>query len=110
MEQVVSQGSGSLAQVPGVRIGGKTGTAQTNQFDQDGRERLESWFAGYFDTPLTRYAAVVLFEGGGQGSITAAPVFAALAKQVAELEQDAFWSGYPQEYRQLYHAKEATIQ
>lgn len=92
MKLVVSQGSGQYAQAEGISMGGKTGTAQTNQFDQDGEERLEAWFAGFFDTPVTRYTAVILCEGGGQGSLTAAPIFSRLAQEIYAIDHGRFFS------------------
>jgi penicillin-binding protein A len=73
MEQVVQQGSGELAQIPGVTIAGKTGTAET----QDGL-LPHAWFVCFAPADHPRVAVVVLVEHGGEGATVAAP----LAKQI----------------------------
>jgi peptidoglycan glycosyltransferase len=74
MESVVSNGTGTNAQIPGVRVAGKTGTAQ-NAVGQP----PHSWFVGFAPVDDPRVAVCVFVEnsGGdpnGQGGITAAPI------------------------------------
>ena len=73
--------SGALPE--NVSAGGKTATAQTGRYDEEGDELEEGWFAGFFPAEDPKYVAVVLAEGEGFGNTTAAPVFAALADAVA---------------------------
>jgi peptidoglycan glycosyltransferase len=64
MESVVTSGSGQSAAISGVRVAGKTGTAQT------GEDRPPTvWFVGFApaDNP-TVAVAVVVPDGGGVGS------------------------------------------
>lgn len=79
----VAEGTGRRAQVSGLTVGGKTGSAQTGRFDEQGNEQVEAWFAGFFSTQSGVYAAVVFAEDGGEGSLTAAPVFSELARKIA---------------------------
>lgn len=83
LTDAVGEGTGRRARVSGLTVGGKTGSAQTGRYDEAGNERVEAWFAGYFTTPQGVYAAVVFAEDGGEGSLTAAPVFSALAGKIA---------------------------
>ena len=60
MEQVVQIGTGRLARVPGVRVAGKSGTAQV----QDRGTNLElAWFVAFAPIEKPEIAAVVLLEG-----------------------------------------------
>jgi len=64
MVEVVQQGTGTAAQIPGVRVGGKTGTAE-NPHGED-----HAWFVG-FGGP---YAVAVILENQGFGGVHAAPL------------------------------------
>ena len=75
--------SGALPET--VTAGGKTATAQTGRFDEEGDELEEGWFAGFFPAEDPRYVVVVLAENEGFGNNTAAPVFAAVADGIAAL-------------------------
>lgn len=64
MELVVASGSGQNAQIPGLRVAGKTGTAQ----HAPGRDP-HAWFIGFAPADDPQVAvAVVLEEGGDFGS------------------------------------------
>ena len=69
------EGTGKAAVVPGLRICGKTGTAQV----QDSANRLTGynfWFASFAPFENPRYAVVVLVqsEGKGSGGLVCAPI------------------------------------
>jgi len=67
------EGTGRAAAVPGLRICGKTGTAQVT----DEHNRLvghTAWFISFAPYERPRYAVVVMVEGGGSGGGTCAPV------------------------------------
>jgi len=70
MRRVVEEpgGTGGLARVPGVQVGGKTGTAE-NPHGED-----HAWFVGFapFDHPSI--AIAVLVENAGFGGTAAAPI------------------------------------
>jgi murein DD-endopeptidase MepM/ murein hydrolase activator NlpD len=75
MVSVVEEGSGQSAQVSGLTVGGKTGTAQVG-----GDLLPHSWFAGFAQDESRGVVIVVLVENGGEGSQTAAPIFAEIAE------------------------------
>jgi peptidoglycan glycosyltransferase len=75
MELVVAEGSGRAAQIPGVRVAGKTGTAQQGE----GRPP-HAWFISFAPAEDPQVAVAVLVEDGGSlgneatGGRLAAPV------------------------------------
>jgi penicillin-binding protein A len=71
MEAVVVEGTGTPAQIPGVRVAGKTGTAET----QLGTAVNNVWFIAFAPVPDPRVAvAVTLQRVPGYGASFAAPV------------------------------------
>ncbi|HEY2330124.1 MAG TPA: penicillin-binding transpeptidase domain-containing protein, partial [Verrucomicrobiae bacterium] len=67
------EGTGKAAVVPGLRICGKTGTAQV----QDAHNRVvdeTTWFASFAPYENPRYAVVVMVESGSSGGGTCAPI------------------------------------
>ena len=83
MVAVVNQGTGTNAQIPGVVVGGKTGTAQT----APGRPP-HAWFVGVAPADKPGQAqvavAVVLQNGGGEAEISGNKLAAPIAKAVME--------------------------
>ena len=71
MEAVVTGGTGTAAQIPGIQVAGKTGTAETG-----GAGTLNTtWFIAFAPANAPRVAiAVVLQNQTGAGGATAAPI------------------------------------
>jgi penicillin-binding protein 2 len=68
MQGVVQQGTGTLAQVPGITVAGKTGTAQ-NPHGQD-----HAWFICFAPVDKPKIAIAVLVENAGFGGSISAPI------------------------------------
>jgi penicillin-binding protein 2 len=90
MVQVVSSpmGTAGKAEVPGVALAGKTGTAQ---WGPKKNERLAAWFAGFVPADKPKYAFAALYESeprqtGIHGGTYAAPM---IGKIMGELFKDA---------------------
>jgi cell division protein FtsI/penicillin-binding protein 2 len=82
MEGVVSQGTGTNAAIPGVRVAGKTGTAETPGETCGGSsEANQAWFIGFAPARNPKIAIAATVECTPQfGNDVAAPIF----KDVAE--------------------------
>jgi penicillin-binding protein 2 len=68
-----SEGTGHAALVPGLHIGGKTGTSQVT----DEHNRVvdhTTWFASFAPYDNPRYAVVVMVQSGISGGVSCAPV------------------------------------
>jgi peptidoglycan glycosyltransferase len=80
MTEVVEQGTGTAAKITGVRVAGKTGTAQA-----DGGPP-HAWFIAFAPADAPRYAVSVIVERGGSlgseatGGRVAAPIAARVLK------------------------------
>jgi len=66
--EVVHAGTGIAAQIPGVDIGGKTGTAQVPKGKEHG------WFVAYAPADHPQLACAIVVEHGGHGGSVAAPI------------------------------------
>jgi beta-lactamase class D len=84
MIAVVQIGTGTSAQIPGVLVAGKTGTAEltnTATPTSDGSsstpgsnpQNTDAWFVGYAPVGKPRIVVAALFPGQGAGGATAAP-------------------------------------
>jgi penicillin-binding protein 2 len=67
------EGTGHAAVVPGLRICGKTGTAQVMN-EQNKVIDHTTWFASFAPYENPRYAVVVMVESGSSGGGTCAPI------------------------------------
>ncbi|NRB57864.1 MAG: hypothetical protein HRU39_18085, partial [Salinicola sp.] len=85
LESAVAEphGTGGMARIRGVRVAGKTGTAQvvrlkyTEHLEQDEipiRHRDHAWFVGFAPADAAEIVVVVLVEHGGHGGAAAAPI------------------------------------
>jgi peptidoglycan glycosyltransferase len=79
MEAVVEEGTGTAAQIPGVKVAGKTGTAQT----QFGDSINNVWFIAFAPAADPKVAvAVTLKAVPGEGATFAAPVARAVIESL----------------------------
>ncbi len=90
LAEVVTEGTGLRAQIPGVEACGKTGTAQ--KIEPDGKySRTRAWmsFAGFFPRAEPRYVIAVMIDEPKTirfASSCACPVFRKIGEQLLMLE------------------------
>lgn len=84
LSDVVAAGSGRRADSAYCATAGKTGSAQTGQWESEG-EIINGWFAGFFPADNPHYAIAVL-EVGGEGSETPAEIFSEVADGIMLLD------------------------
>jgi penicillin-binding protein 2 len=83
---VVAEGTGKQARVPGLTVGGKTGTAQTHEFRSEAerkrRDLDHAWFAGFAPLDEPEVVIVVFAERAGLGGQVAAPIAREVLKAI----------------------------
>ena len=87
LEGVVKEGSGKQAYVEGLRVAGKTGTAQKYENGHIAAGKYVSSFVGYFPADDPRYLALVIVDepqGSYYGSTVAAPCAGEIFRGIAE--------------------------
>ena len=83
MKNVVATGTGTAAQVSGLTIAGKTGSAEAAV---DSVDVTHAWFVGYIADDSLPYACAVLVESGDSGGGVAAPI----AKDIFEYLKNTY--------------------
>lgn len=75
MRSVITGGTGTRAAISGVKVCGKTGSAEL-----DTQENTNAWFIGFLDEEDAPYALSIVVEDAGGGGSVAAPI----ARQIFE--------------------------
>lgn len=90
---VVERGTGQEARINGVRIAGKTGTAQQLTAGEYGKQNYTASFVGYYPAEKPRVAMIVMLDRpvtSIYGGTTAAPIFRRIVqKTMTMLQLDA---------------------
>lgn len=84
LESVVSQGSGRNAQIPGYRVGGKTGTAQKYVDGKPSSGSLIASFIGFAPADDPKYLCLILVDEPKVGVIFGSTVAAPFVKEVMQ--------------------------
>lgn len=95
LQSVVEEGIGQDAQPGALSAGGKTGTAQTGQFDEEGEELLNYWFCGFYPTESPRYTITVLQDSMLEPEISSAEIFSRVADALHVFDEELFEQEQP---------------
>jgi len=82
---VVEHGTGILAQVPSLRIAGKTGTSQKVEDGTYSKEKYSASFVGYFPAEDPQIVLLIVLDApknGYYGGSVAAPIFKNIASRI----------------------------
>lgn len=85
LHYATENGSGSRAKPKNTTAAGKTATAQSGWWREDGSEITHAWYCGYFPYEAPRYSVAVLKEDGRGGSVDCAPIFQYIAEEITKL-------------------------
>lgn len=92
LEGVVLYGTAKSAAIPGVRVFGKTGTAQRLSGGSYSNERFNASFVGFFPVEQPRYGIIVVVHdpkgGKTDGGDVAAPIFSEIGRQIVLYESE----------------------
>jgi penicillin-binding protein 2 len=84
MRRVVAEGTGRRAQISGVKVAGKTGTAQ---FWRNDIPDNHTWFIAFAPYDEPRFALCVLVQGAKSGGGVAAPIAQRILERSLALDQ-----------------------
>ncbi len=79
MEKVVESGTGRNAQIQGIKVAGKTGTAEL-----ENNKEPHSWFIAFAPSEDPQLAIAVMIENGGSGGKVSAPIARDIIVKVLE--------------------------
>jgi len=89
---VVSRGTAKAAAIPGVRVFGKTGTAQRNDGGAYANDKYNASFVGFFPAEKPRYGMIVVvhYPKGAKfhGGEVAAPIFSEIGRRIMYYDQE----------------------
>jgi penicillin-binding protein 2 len=77
-------GTGTRAQIPGITVAGKTGTAQ---FWRDGDKDNHTWFIAFAPYESPKIAMAVLVQGAKAGGQVPAPIAAKIIEEILALDR-----------------------
>ena len=87
MELVVTDGTGTRAQPDNITAAGKTGTAQTGQYN-NGQPVVQSWFTGYIPADNPQYVVTILAEDAETTDADATGLFCEISNKLTELKRN----------------------
>lgn len=83
LQTVITDGTGSEAKPKCCDAAGKTATAQTGRYYDNGVEITNSWFCGFFPADNPQYVVIVMSDG--KLNVSTASIFAEIADGITEL-------------------------
>ena len=84
----IEEGTGRSAKTDLVKAGGKTATAQTGRFTEDGIEYVHKWFCGVYPSQKPRYTICVLCDFSTEKEMSNSVVFSEICKYFFENDEE----------------------
>lgn len=84
LQTVITEGTGAEAAPKSCTAAGKTATAQTGRYYENGEEITNSWFCGFFPAEAPEYVVVVMSDS--RLTVSTASIFAQIADEINELK------------------------
>ena len=84
MKKCIDEGTGNQAKIFGVNTGGKTATAQTGRFSEDGVEYVHKWFCGVYPIENPRISICVLCDNELDENVSPAVIFGKICSFLLE--------------------------
>ena len=88
LECVVEEGAKGRAKPQELSAAGKTGTAQTGRYNENGEEILTAWFCGFYPSENPQYTICITMYNGGESTRTAAPLFKKICDSIYYVLED----------------------
>lgn len=89
--RVIEHGTGDLARIPGMEVGGKTGTARLFEKAEYSKENYNASFVGFFPAGKPKYVCLAVVNSpknsiyGGQ---VASPIFRRVAERIIKMDPE----------------------
>lgn len=80
---VTEKGIATNAKSDLMKLAGKTGTAESGVYNENGEEIFRTWFVGFYPANNPHYIVAVLDENGTGGNADCAPVFKNICEWIA---------------------------
>ena len=80
---VTDEGIATNAKSELMKLAGKTGTAQSGVYNENGEELYRTWFVGFYPANNPHYIVAVMNEDGAGGNTDCAPVFKNICEWIA---------------------------
>lgn len=81
--EVTEKGIATNAKSELMKLAGKTGTAESGVYNENGEELYRTWFVGFYPANNPHYIVAVLNENGSGGNSDCAPVYKNICEWIA---------------------------
>lgn len=88
LQAVVEEGIGGEAKPVYGTAAGKTGTAQTGRYDENGKEYKDLWFAGFYPAQQPKYTIVVMQDDRITAEYSSAAIFSLVCDALYLLDEE----------------------
>jgi cell division protein FtsI (penicillin-binding protein 3) len=98
--RVIEHGTGDLARIPGMEVGGKTGTARMYEKAEYSKENYNASFIGFFPVGKPKYICLAVVNSPRNsiyGGKVSSPIFRRVAERIIKMDPEMQSLRHPQE-------------